>query len=317
MADLPRAGGGTAIAADLLELVGRTPLLRLGRFAPGFDLVAKLEAANPAGSVKDRIAVAMIEAAEREGQLAPGQLVVEATSGNTGIGLAMVCAVKGHPLALTMPEDGGGERKALFEWFGVELVLTPTIEGMSGAVYAAEELVRRRGAFWPRQFDNPANPEAHARHTGPEIWEGTGGAVDAFVAGVGTGGTLTGVARFLKGVAPHCRIVAVEPRASRVLSGGRPGPTRIQGLGAGFVPGVLDRSLIDEVVAVSDEDAFETARHLARTEGLLAGISAGAAAHAALDVARALGPRRRVVVLLPDGGDRYGSLFAWYARRGG
>ncbi len=305
------------IAGDLLHLVGDTPLVRLGRFAAGYDVVAKLEARNPAGSVKDRIAVAMIEAAEREGALAPGQLVVEATSGNTGIGLAMVCAVRGYPLALAMPEDGSAERKALFEWFGVELVLTPTIEGMSGAVYAAEELVRRRGAFWPRQFDNPANPAVHEEHTGQEIWEGTGGVVDAFVAGVGTGGTLTGVARYLKRVVPGCRIVAVEPNASRVLSGGRPGPTRIQGLGAGFVPGVLDRSLIDEVITVTDEDAFEAARRLARTEGLLAGVSSGAAAHAAVGVARALGAGRRVVVLLPDGGDRYGSLFAWYARRGG
>jgi cysteine synthase A len=304
------------IAEDLLQLVGRTPLLRLGRFAAGLDVVAKLEAANPAGSVKDRIAVAMVEAAEREGLLRPGRMVVEATSGNTGIGLAMVCAVKGYPLALTMPEDGSAERKALFEWFGVELVLTPTIEGMSGAVYAAEQLVRRRGAFWPRQFDNPANPAAHEAHTGPEIWAAAEGAVDAFVAGVGTGGTLTGVARYLRRVAPACRIVAVEPRSSHVLSGGRPGPTRIQGLGAGFVPGVLDRALIDEVVAVGDEEAFEAARRLARTEGLLAGVSAGAAAHAALGVARALGPGRRVVVLLPDGGDRYGSLFAWYGRRG-
>jgi cysteine synthase A len=305
------------IASDLLHLVGDTPLLQLGRFAAGHDVVAKLEAGNPAGSVKDRIAVEMIEAAERDGTLAPGQLVVEATSGNTGIGLAMVCAVRGYPLALAMPEDGSAERKALFEWFGVELVLTPTIEGMSGAVYAAEELVRRRGAFWPRQFDNPANPSAHEAHTGPEIWEATGGAIDGFVAGVGTGGTLTGVARYLKRVAPACRIVAVEPNASRVLSGGRPGPTRIQGLGAGFVPGVLDRSVIDEVATVTDEEAFEAARRLARTEGLLAGISSGAAAHAAVGVARALGPGRRVVVLLPDGGDRYGSLFAWYTRRGG
>jgi len=301
------------IADSLLDLVGGTPLLRLGRFAPGVDLLAKLEFANPAGSVKDRIAAAMIEAAEREGRLRPGTTVVEATSGNTGIGLAMVCAVKGYPLALTMPEDGSPERKALFEWFGVELVLTPTIEGMSGAVFAAQELVKRRGAFWPRQFDNPANPAAHEAHTGPEIWEAVGGSIDAFVAGVGTGGTLTGVARYLKRVAPSCRIVAVEPRASRVLSGGRPGPTRIQGLGAGFVPGVLDRSLIDEVLAVSDEDAFEAARRLARTEGLLAGVSAGAAAHAALQISRG----GRVVVLLPDGGDRYGSLYAWYLRRGG
>jgi cysteine synthase A len=302
------------IADSLLELVGGTPLVRLGRFAPGAELLAKLESANPAGSVKDRIAVAMIEAAERDGRLAPGTTVVEATSGNTGIGLAMVCAIKGYPLTLAMPEDGSAERKALFEWYGVELVLTPTIEGMSGAVYAAHELVKRRGAFWPRQFDNPANPDAHEAHTGPEIWQAAGGRIDAFVAGVGTGGTLTGVARFLKRVAPACRIVAVEPRASHVLSGGRPGPTRIQGLGAGFIPGVLDRSLIDEVVAVSDEDAFESARRLARSEGLLAGISAGAAAHAALQIARS---GDRVVVLLPDGGERYVSLYAWYLRRGG
>jgi cysteine synthase A len=307
------------IADSLLDLVGGTPLLRLGRFAAGAgaEVLGKLESANPAGSVKDRIAAAMIEAAERDGSLRPGASVVEATSGNTGIGLAMVCAVKGYPLTLTMPEDGSAERKTLFEWLGVELVLTPAIEGMSGAVHAARELVRRRGAFWPRQFDNPANPAAHEARTGPEVWEAVGGRMDAFVAGVGTGGTLTGVARFLKRVAPACRIVAVEPHASRVLSGGRPGPTRIQGLGAGFLPGVLDRSLIDEVVAVSEQDAFEAARRLARSEGLLVGVSSGAAAHAALAVARDLGPGRRVVTLLPDGGDRYVSLYGWYLRRGG
>jgi cysteine synthase A len=313
----PDAGvGAPRVADDALALIGGTPLVRLGRLVgPGSaEVLAKLESANPGGSVKDRIARSMIEAAEAEGRLSPGAEVVEATSGNTGVGLAVVCAVRGYHLILTMPEDMNAERKALFAWFGVELVLTPAVEGMTGAVFAAERIERERGAFWPRQFENAANPEAHYRATGPEIWRDAGGRVDAFVAGVGTGGTLTGVARYLKERDPGVRVVAVEPARSSVLSGGRPGPTRILGLGAGFVPGVLDRGLIDEVAAVGDEAAFDAARRLACREGLLVGPSSGAAAHAALAVARRLGEGRRVVVLLPDGGDRYASMMSWSLR---
>ena len=284
--------------------------MRLGRFFPadGPVVYGKLEAANPGGSVKDRIALAIVEAAERDGRLAPGATIVEATSGNTGIGLALVAAVKGYRLILTMPEDMNDERKALFAWYGAELQLTPAIEGMSGAVYAAERLSRQEGVFWARQFENPANPEAHYRTTGPEIWRQTGGRCDVLVVGVGTGGTLTGTGRYLRERNPQLKIVAVEPARSAVLSGGRPGPTRIFGLGAGFVPGVLDRSLIDHVEAVGDDDAYAAARELALTEGLLVGPSAGAALVAARRVSKDLPSTATVVVVLPDTGDRYTSL---------
>jgi cysteine synthase A len=281
------------------------------------EVVCKLEWYNPGGSVKDRVALSMIDAAEASGELRPGGTIVEATSGNTGIGLAVVAARRGYRLVLAMPDDMNTERRALFTWFGVELVLTPAIEAMGGAVFAAEEIVRRRGAFWPRQFENPANPAAHERTTGPELLEQCGGHIDALVAGVGTGGTLTGTARFLRRHLPQLQVVAVEPLRSPVLSGGRPGPHRLIGLGAGFVPGVLDRGLIDRVLACSDEDGFETARHLACREGLLAGPSAGAAAWAALRVAAELGPGRRVATILPDGGDRYASMMPWALRREG
>jgi cysteine synthase A len=306
------------VLPDALALVGRTPVVRLRHTPPGSaEVVCKCEWLNPGGSVKDRIALAMVEAAEREGRLKPGDTIVEATSGNTGIGLAVVCAVKGYRLVLTMPEDMNAERRALFAWYGVELVLTPAIEGMSGAVFAAEEIVRQRGAFWPRQFENPHNPEAHETGTGPELYAQCGGRLDAFVAGVGTGGTLTGTARFLRSRLPGIRVVAVEPARSPVLSGGRPGPHRLLGLGAGFVPGVLDRSLIDQVLCCSDEDGFETARWLACREGLLVGPSSGAAVWAALRVAAELGPGKRVACVLPDGGDRYASLLPWALRRTG
>ncbi len=316
------AAADTATVEDILdsvlELVGDTPLVRLRRIPPrSAEVVCKLEWFNPGGSVKDRIAVAMVDAAEREGHLDPGDTIVEATSGNTGIGLAVVAAVRGYRLVLTMPEDMNVERRALFSWYGVELVMTPAIEGMSGAVFAAEEIVRRRGAFWPRQFENPHNPEAHRESTGPEIYRQCGGRLDALVAGVGTGGTLSGTASYLRSRLPALHVVAVEPARSAVLSGGRPGPHRLLGLGAGFVPGVLDRGLIDEVLGCSDEDAFDTARQLACQDGLLAGPSSGAAVWAARRVAARLGAGKRVACILPDGGDRYTSMFPWALRRQG
>jgi len=305
-------GGGDQILADALALVGGTPVVRLRHTPPdSAEVVCKIEWMNPGGSVKDRIALAMVLAAEAEGQLHPGDTIVEATSGNTGIGLAVVAAVRDYKLVLAMPEDMNAERRALFAWYGVELVLTPAAEGMGGAVFAVEEIVRQRGAFWPRQFENPQNPAAHEAGTGPELLAQCGGRLDALVAGVGTGGTLSGMARYLRAHLPGLRVVAVEPARSPVLGGGRPGPHRLLGLGAGFVPGVLDRSLIDTVLACSDEDGFETARHLACREGLLAGPSAGAAVWGALRVAAELGPGRRVAAILPDGGDRYTSMMPW------
>lgn len=298
------------MAESILETIGGTPLVRLRRVpGPGAAAVlGKIEARNPGGSVKDRIALSMVEDAERRGLLKPGDTIVEATSGNTGVGLAVVAAAKGYRLILTMPEDMSLERRRLFQWLGAELVLTPAIEGMSGAVYAAEELVRQHGYFMPRQFENPANPAAHRETTAREILEATGGRLDAFVAGVGTGGTLTGVSQVLRREVPGVLVVAVEPARSAVLSGGRPGFTRIQGLGAGFVPGVLDRKAYDEVIAVQDQDAIAMARRLAREEGILCGFSSGAACWAAVEVARRLGPGRTVVTILPDTGERYLSM---------
>lgn len=306
------------ILDSALALVGHTPLVRLRHVPVGAaEVLCKLEFLNPGGSVKDRIALAMVDAAEREGLLHPGDTIVEATSGNTGVGLAVVAAVRGYRLVLAMPEDMNAERRALFAWYGVELLLTPALEGMGGAVFAAEEIVRTRGAFWPRQFENAHNPEAHERTTGPELWTQCGGRLDALVAGVGTGGTLTGTARFLRSRLPQMRVVAVEPSRSPVLTGGRPGPHRLPGLGAGFVPGVLERALIDEVIDVGDEEGFDAARQLARGEGLLVGPSAGAAVAAALQVATRLGAGKRVVCILPDGGDRYASMFPWALRHEG
>jgi cysteine synthase A len=304
------------IASDATALVGGTPLVRLNRVLDGAlaEVVAKLESFNPAGSVKDRIAVSMVDDAEARGLLDRDTLVVEPTSGNTGIGLAMVCAARGYRLVLTMPETMSLERRTILRAFGAELVLTPGAEGMTGAIRRAEEIVAAHPRAWlPQQFRNPANPAVHRRTTAEEIWRDTGGRVDAFVAGVGTGGTVTGVGQALKARRPDLRVVAVEPAASPVLAGGAAGRHAIQGIGAGFLPEVLDRAVIDEVVPVSDEAALTMARRLAAEEGLLVGISSGAAAHAAVRLAsRAEMTGRRVVVLLPDTGERYlsSALFA-------
>ena len=298
------------LAESILDLIGHTPLVQLRR-VPGEEtaqVLGKLESRNPGGSVKDRIAQAMIEVAEQEGRLKPGDTIVEPTSGNTGIGLALVAAVKGYRLVLTMPEDMSLERRKLLRRLGAEFVLTPALEGMTGAVFAAEQLVREQGYFMPQQFENPANPEIHARTTGPEIVAATGGQVDAFVVGVGTGGTITGVGQVLREANPHVLLVAVEPERSPVLAGGRPRPHAIQGIGASFVPGVLDRTLLDEIIPVSDDDAIAMMERLAREEGLLVGISAGANVHAACTVARRLGAGKTVVTILPDTGERYLSL---------
>jgi cysteine synthase A len=296
---------------SVLELIGGTPLVRLRKLPRpgGAAVVAKVESRNPGGSVKDRIALAMIEDAERTGVLKPGGTIVEPTSGNTGIGLAMVAAVKGYRLILTMPEDMSVERQRLLARFGAEIHLTPAIEGMSGAVFAAEELVREHpGYFMPQQFQNPANPAVHRRTTALEILAAVGGRLDAFVAGVGTGGTLTGVGEVLKEKIPGVVLIAVEPAKSPVLAGGTPRPHGIQGIGASFVPGVLNRAIIDRIVAVKDEDATAWARRLTREEGLLAGISAGAAVWAACEVAATMTPEQLVVTVLPDTGERYLSL---------
>ncbi|OLN29111.1 Cysteine synthase [Desulfovibrio sp. DV] len=294
---------------DMTELVGGTPMVWLTKLAEGLParVAAKLESFNPCSSVKDRIGVAMIRAAEREGRVGPGTVVVEPTSGNTGIGLAFMCAVRGYRLLLTMPESMSVERRTLLRGFGAELVLTPAAKGMTGAVSRARELVAEiPGAFMPMQFSNPANPDIHALTTGPEIWEDTDGAVDIFVAGVGTGGTITGVARALKARKPEVRAVAVEPAASPVLSGGQPGPHAIQGIGAGFVPEVLDRSLVDEVFTVENEAAMAMARRLLREEGILCGISSGANAYAALEIAKRPENAGKVVVFIVcDTGERY------------
>ena len=296
------------ISRNVLGLIGHTPLVELSRFGAHLPvrLVAKLESANPGGSVKDRIAAAMIEDAEATGALRPGMEIVEPTSGNTGIGLALVAAAKGYRLTLTMPESMSVERRALLAAYGAELVLTPAVEGMTGAVNKASELAQRPNVFLPQQFENPANPDVHRRTTALEVWEDTDGGVDIFVSGIGTGGTITGVGEVLRGKKPEVQLIAVEPAESPVLSGGPPGPHGIQGIGAGFVPAVLDTDIYDEVLQVDVDTARETARRLARTEGILAGVSSGAALHAAdLVAARPHNAGKLVVVVLPDTGERY------------
>ncbi len=296
------------IADNITQLIGKTPLVRLNSFSEnGAEIVAKVESFNPLGSAKDRVGFAMIEDAEKKGLLKKGATIIEPTSGNTGVGLAFTCAVKGYKLILTMPESMSAERRALLAALGAEIVLTPASEGMSGAIKRADEIAAEtEGSFIPGQFVNPANPEIHEKTTGPEILEDTDGKVDIFISAVGTGGTLTGVGRALKKQIPDVKIVAVEPYDSPVLSGGKAGPHKLQGIGAGFVPEILDTSLIDEIITVKTEEAYEAARKSASKEGVLVGISSGAALHAASLLAkRPENKGKRIVVLLPDTGERY------------
>jgi cysteine synthase A len=298
-----------SIPINIADHVGRTPMVQFARLTPegGADVFGKLEMFNPGGSVKDRIGVAMIEAAEKEGRIEPGRTrIVEATSGNTGIALAFVCAAKGYELILTLPQGMSREREGLLRLYGAQVHITESMGGMNEAVAAARAMARDHDVFLPDQFSNPANPEIHRRTTGPELWETLDGKLDYLVAGVGTGGTITGAGSFLKERDKNIKIVAVEPATSPVLSGGRPGPHKIQGIGAGFVPPVLERDLLDEIIAVDDEDAIETARLAARREGVLCGISCGAALWAALEIAaRPEAKGKRIAVVLPDSGERY------------
>jgi cysteine synthase A len=297
------------IVDSIAELIGRTPLIRLHKVVcpGGAEVLGKLEYLNPGGSVKDRTALSLIEHAEREGKLSPGATIIEPTSGNTGISLAMLSARRGYRCMLVMPDDMSLERRYILRAFGAELVMTAAEDGMAGAVRRAESLHREiPGSFMPQQFKNPANPEVHFRTTGPELWRDTGGGrFDALLAGVGTGGTLTGTSKYLRSQGWQGQVFAIEPKASPVLSGGKAGLHAIQGIGAGFIPEVLDRSVITEIIPVADPDADKMVRRLAREEGLLLGVSAGAAAHAACQLALRLGPGKRLVVILPDSGERY------------
>ena len=303
------------VVENVLELIGSTPMVKLNKIVEKdmAEIYAKLELFNPGGSVKDRIALSMIEDAEKKGKLKPGATVVEPTSGNTGIGLAMVCAVKGYKCILTMPESMSLERIYILKSYGAEVILTPAVEGMAGAIKKAEEIIKKsKNSFMPQQFKNPANPEIHRRTTAQEILAATDGKLDAFVAGVGTGGTITGVGEILKKKNQKIKIIAVEPATSSVLSGKNPGPHKIQGIGAGFIPEILNREIIDEIITVEDDQAFQVTKRLSREEGLFVGISSGAACFAAFKVAKDLGKGKRVVVIFPDTGERYFSMEQYF-----
>ena len=300
---------------NAIDLIGSTPMVRINKIPSltGGNVYAKMELFNPGGSIKDRICLSMIEAAEKAGRLHPGDTIIEPTSGNTGIGLALVAAVKGYKAILVMPESMSTERFGLLSSFGAEVVLTSAIDGMKGSIIEAERLLKENpGYFMPDQFSNPANPEAHRKTTGPEIWDEMNGEVDAFVAAVGTGGTITGVGEVLKQRNKNIRIVAVEPASSPVISGGSPGPHKIQGIGAGFIPSVLNRDIIDEIIPVTDDEAFETAKLLSKEEGLMVGISSGANVFAAMKVAKKLGAGKNVVTVLCDTGERYISIEKYF-----
>lgn len=303
------------VVGSILDLIGNTPMVKLRKVVEKnmSDIYAKLEMFNPGGSVKDRIALNMVEQAEKKGLLRAGSVIVEPTSGNTGIGLAIVGRVKGYKVILAMPEGTSQERVQILQSFGAEVVLTPAKDGMVGAVEKAREIVAvQKDAFMPQQFTNPDNPAMHRKTTAKEILKDTNGELDAFIAGVGTGGTITGVGEVLKKHNPKIRIIAVEPKSSAVLSGGRPGPHMIQGIGAGFVPEVLDRKLIDEIISVDDQEAYQTAKRLSREEGIFAGLSCGAACFAAFKVAKQLGAGKKIVVIFPDSGERYLSMEPYF-----
>ncbi|MBU2567984.1 MAG: cysteine synthase A [Elusimicrobia bacterium] len=302
------------IAGNVLELFFNTPVVRLNRIPDeGAEIYAKLEAFSPGGSVKDRVALSMIQEGEKAGMLKPGSIIVEPTSGNTGIGFAIVCAVKGYRCVLTMPESMSLERIYILKSLGAEVILTPATEGMAGAVKKAEEIVKKnKNAYMPQQFKNPANPDIHRETTALEIIECMGDGFDAFVAGVGTGGTITGVGEVLKKKYPSIKIVAVEPESSAVLSGGPAGPHKIQGIGAGFIPDILNREIIDRIITVRDEDAYRTAQLLAKKEGIFCGISSGAACFASIKLAKELGRGKKIVVIFPDTGERYFSIQQYF-----